>query len=111
MYETMVTLILSITGGNDWMMYGENLRLIQHGEMYFLIFCFYIGFSVVGVLNVVTGIFVDSAVCTRTDDEVVQCWKEDLQRTSEEVKNIFVSADRDASGAMSYEELIDQLEN
>jgi len=111
MYETMVTLILSITGGNDWMMYGENLRLIQHGEMYFLIFCFYIGFSVVGVLNVVTGIFVDSAVCTRTDDEVVQCFQEDLKRTSGEVRRIFKDADTDKSGTLSLEEFVRQLEN
>ena len=34
-----------------------------------MIFIFYIGFCMVGLLNVVTGIFVDSAVCTRTEDE------------------------------------------
>ena len=33
------------------------------------VFLFYIGFSVIGLLNVVTGVFVDSAVCTRTEDE------------------------------------------
>merc|ERR1719272_678192 len=65
----------------------------------------------VGMLNVVTGIFVDSAVCTRTDDEVVQCWEEDHQRISENVKQIFREADVDESGTLSLQELIDKLEN
>ena len=57
-----------------------------------------------GLLNVVTGIFVDSAVTTRTEDEagpgcgllqcrhvamlseVVDSYREDLQRTSDEVQ-------------------------
>ena len=42
------------------------------GEFYFVIFNFYIAFCVIGLFNVVTGVFVDSAVCTRTEDEIVQ---------------------------------------
>jgi len=110
-YETMVTLFCSITGGNDWMMYGELLRLLQHGELYFLIFAFYIVFCLVGMLNVVTGIFVDSAVCTRTEDEVVECFTEDQRRTSEEVRRIFKEADLDNSGTLSFQELASHLEN
>lgn len=94
------------------MVYGELLRFVGgNRETYFLVFVFYIGFCTVGMLNVVTGIFVDSAVCTRTDDEVVQNWKNDSQRTSDEVRSIFQAADKDASGTMSYEELAEQLEN
>merc|ERR1719472_501081 len=107
----MVTLILSIIGGNDWMMYGENLRLLQHGEMYFLIFCFYIGFSVVGLLNVVTGIFVDSAVCTRTEDEVIETWRSEHKNTCETLRTIFVEGDADASGLMSLVEFRAHLLN
>merc|ERR1719313_546532 len=97
------------------MNYGELLREVGRnnngGDTYFIVFVVYIAFCFVGMFNVVTGIFVDSAVCTRTDDEVVANWKEDLQRTSEEVKNIFRSADVDCSGTMSYAELTQQLEN
>ena len=42
------------------------------GEFYFILFNFYIAFCVMGLFNVVTGVFVDSAVCTRTEDEIVQ---------------------------------------
>merc|ERR1712100_853853 len=106
----MVTLFSAITGGNDWMAYGELLR--EHvGETYFVLFAFYIGFCLVGMLNVVTGIFVDSAVCTRTEDEVVECFTEDQKRISEEVRRIFKEADEDMSGTVSLDELSNHLEN
>merc|ERR1712187_1051972 len=44
LYEAIVSLFCAITGGNDWMAYGELLREIPHGEFYFLAFVFYIGF-------------------------------------------------------------------
>merc|ERR1719183_1028162 len=93
------------------MVYGEQLRWLQFGELYLCAFLFYIGFCLVGMLNVVTGIFVDSAVCTRTEDEVVQCWEEEQYRISEKVKQIFVEADTDNTGTLSLQELVDKLEN
>jgi hypothetical protein len=111
LYKTMVTLYASIMGGQDWMEYGHQLQSLEYGDAYLLLFIFYIGFCCVGMLNVVTGIFVDSAVCTRTDDEVVDCFKEDQRRTSEEVRRIFQEGDTDKSGTLTLEELISQLEN
>jgi len=109
--ETMVSLFCAITGGNDWMAYGDLLRELPAGEMYFLLFAFYVGFCIVGMLNVVTGIFVDSAVCTRTEDEVVECFTEDQRRISEEVKRIFKEADKDRSNTLSFAEFTKHLEN
>uniref|UniRef100_A0A7S2BI91 EF-hand domain-containing protein n=1 Tax=Alexandrium andersonii TaxID=327968 RepID=A0A7S2BI91_9DINO len=111
LYETMVSLLCSITGGQDWMVYGSQLRHLELGNVYFAVFYFYIIFCLVGMLNVVTGIFVDSAVCTRTEDEVVECFTEDQRRTSEEVRRIFKEADVDNSGSLSFEELSRHLEN
>eukprot|EP00929_Paragymnodinium_shiwhaense_P042708 TRINITY_DN22061_c0_g1_i1.p1 TRINITY_DN22061_c0_g1~~TRINITY_DN22061_c0_g1_i1.p1 ORF type:complete len:715 (+),score=195.15 TRINITY_DN22061_c0_g1_i1:224-2368(+) len=109
LYETMVSLWCAISGGNDWMLYGELLRALPHGEVYFLLFCFYVAFCVVGLLNVVTGIFVDSAVCARTEDEIAEGYKEELRRTIEEVKQIFVDADTDNSGTINLKELEEHL--
>ncbi|CAK9100250.1 Transcription elongation factor A protein 2 [Durusdinium trenchii] len=64
-----VSLFCAIFGGQDWMYYGEVIRDLDDNDLYFTIFLFYIGFCLVGLLNVITGIFVDSAVCTRTEDE------------------------------------------
>jgi len=105
LYETMITLFCSITGGDDWMNYGKLVKNFEAPTFYFNLFCFYVGFCVVGLLNVVTGVFVDQAVCTRTQDEVVEPFTEDQKRTSEEVRRIFKKADTDKSGSMSFDEL------
>ena len=111
--EIMITLFASIFGGNDWMLYGQLIRTFhpQFGILYFLIFCFYIIFTFLGVLNVVTGIFVDGAVCTRTEDEVVESFNDDQKRTQEQVRQIFKDADSDKNGLMSFVELSNHLQD
>jgi len=111
LYETMVSLLCSVTGGNDWFMYAELLRECQPKELYLMIFMFYIVFTVVGLLNVVTGIFVDSAVCTRTEDEVIETWKSEQKNTCETLRTIFKDGDADCSGAMSLTEFQAHLNN
>jgi len=111
LYETMVTLFVSITGGNDWMMYASDLRLLHPKDLYFLIFIFYVAFCLIGMLNVVTGIFVDSAIYTRTEDEVVDSFKDDQRRTTEEVRRIFKDADKDGSGIITLEEFRRHLDD
>jgi len=108
-YISMVTLLSAITGGEDWMIYGRALRLLQHGEMYFQLLCFYICICVVGMLNVVTGIFVDNAVSTRTQDEVVDRYQEDNKSIADELKRVFRIADKDGNGLLSLAELDKQL--
>eukprot|EP00929_Paragymnodinium_shiwhaense_P024892 TRINITY_DN15193_c0_g1_i1.p1 TRINITY_DN15193_c0_g1~~TRINITY_DN15193_c0_g1_i1.p1 ORF type:complete len:709 (-),score=183.55 TRINITY_DN15193_c0_g1_i1:1254-3380(-) len=110
LFETMVTLWAAISSGNDWMLYGNLLRSLEFGELYLLMFMFYVAFCTVGLLNVVTGIFVDSAVCTRTEDEVVAGYNEDLKRTTEEIRRIFEEADADESGTLSFKELCIHLQ-
>merc|ERR1712232_743959 len=105
LYEIQVSLFCSITGGNDWMTYGALIRSLENGEIYFLCYGFYVAFCLIGMLNVVTGIFVDSAVCTRTQDEVVDNYLEDTRCASEEVRRIFKEADLDKSGTICYKEL------
>eukprot|EP00929_Paragymnodinium_shiwhaense_P123558 TRINITY_DN9756_c0_g1_i2.p1 TRINITY_DN9756_c0_g1~~TRINITY_DN9756_c0_g1_i2.p1 ORF type:complete len:618 (+),score=95.05 TRINITY_DN9756_c0_g1_i2:109-1962(+) len=105
LYRIQVTLFASITGGNDWMVYGTLIRHLQNGELYFICFGFYVAFCLIGMLNVVTGIFVDSAVCTRTEDEVVDNYLEELQSTSEAVRRIFKGADVDKSDTLDRAEL------
>ncbi|CAE7937623.1 Cacna1e [Symbiodinium necroappetens] len=109
-YETLVSLFCSVSGGNDWMTYGETLRL-GPGEVYFVLFVFYIFFTLVGLLNVVTGIFVDSAVCTRTEDEVVESFTEEQKRLCGEMRRIFASADMDGNGCITFEEFCKHVED
>ena len=64
------------------------------GEFYFIVFNFYIAFCVVGLFNVVTGVFVDSAVCTRTEDEIVQGYLDEMKSMTESIKGFLKKADK-----------------
>eukprot|EP00930_Biecheleria_cincta_P039205 TRINITY_DN26969_c0_g1_i1.p1 TRINITY_DN26969_c0_g1~~TRINITY_DN26969_c0_g1_i1.p1 ORF type:complete len:579 (-),score=118.63 TRINITY_DN26969_c0_g1_i1:41-1777(-) len=105
---TSLSLWSAISGGNDWMTYGEQLQKFSN-PMYFGIFQFYIAFCCVGLFNVVTGVFVDSAVCVRTEDEIVAGYFEDLQSTRHAIKVFFADADKDGSGALSWDEFSARL--
>lgn len=111
LYESNVSLFSAITGGNDWMAYGEILRSLGSSDLYFMLFLFYIGFCLVGMLNVVTGIFVDSAVCTRTEDEVVDSYREEVQKTADEVKLIFEEADVSGNGYLTLSAFVKCLQH
>jgi len=100
---TSLSLWSAISGGNDWMQYGEQLQKFSN-PMYFGVFQFYIAFCCVGLFNVVTGVFVDSAVCVRTEDEIVAGYFEELHATTDAIKAFFSDADKDGSGALSWEE-------
>ncbi|CAE7527903.1 unnamed protein product [Symbiodinium microadriaticum] len=108
--ETMISLWSAVSGGNDWMNYGDYLRTAG-GWFYFGLFNFYIAFCVVGMFNVVTGVFVDSAVCVRTGDEVVQGYLDDLRQTTEEIKGFFKDADTDGSGTLNWAEFQSHMKN
>ncbi|CAK9047862.1 Fibronectin type III domain-containing protein 3B (Factor for adipocyte differentiation 104) (HCV NS5A-binding protein 37), partial [Durusdinium trenchii] len=103
----------AVSGGNDWMFYAELLKDLSPGmgEFYFLVFNFYIAFCVVGLFNVVTGVFVDSAVCTRTEDEIVQGYLDEMKSMTESIKGFLKKADKDASGTLTYEEFQAHMSN
>jgi len=100
--DSMLSLWSAVSGGNDWMTYGEPLRKIS--DWAFSLFLFYISFCTVGLFNVVTGVFVDGAVTCRTGDEEVQSYLDDLRNTTEEIKDFFKDADVDGSGTLNLKE-------
>lgn len=67
---TMFSLLLCISGGNDW--WAICGSLVQVGEIYRFAFTFYIVFVVFGVLNVLTGVFLESATEFMDIDLVIQ---------------------------------------
>ncbi|CAK9020399.1 unnamed protein product [Durusdinium trenchii] len=127
LWETCVSLFGAVTGGNDWMFYGgylRNLKMDENdltGEIYFIVFGFYVAFCTVGLLNVVTGIFVDSAVTTRTEDEVVDAFKDEMNNRQQEVRRIFQEAvgeedtndqdDAPKKPMLTFDQLKEQLDN
>jgi Ca2+-binding EF-hand superfamily protein len=108
---TMVSLYQSISGGRDWQeFYFPLLDISDWCGWVFLLFIFFVVF---GVLNVVTGAFVDSMrlVSQRDNDLVIEqeLAKETAFKT--EVKAIFEDADLDGSGTLSWEEFQSHLTN
>merc|ERR1712232_118567 len=59
MHRCLLTLMASFSGGLDWLQAAENLETV--GWAYVAVFLFYILFVLIGLLNIVTGVFVESA--------------------------------------------------
>jgi len=105
MYKTICTLFEAISGGNDWA--GLALELKQIGEGAYICFALYIVFVTLGVLNIVTGFFVDGTI------EASTTVKEELFKEEQERKEVIINMigelfhqmDDDDSGRLSVEEL------
>merc|ERR1719291_902931 len=71
--QAMVSLFMCVTGGKDW---GYLMHaLAACSPVYAIALVVYIFVTMIGVMNIVTGIFVDSAtlVSFKDQDIVVQC--------------------------------------
>jgi len=109
--DTMYTLLASITSGVSW---REVVRPLEEiSLMYRLCFCFYVVFVVIGVLNVLTGIFVERAceLSGLDKDLVIQSEMTRGETFLVEMKRIFEEADADGSGTISWEEFKRYLQN
>jgi len=73
-HDSIISLYMAITGGNDWSVYSSPFR--ETNAVYHVIFLFYISFTSLAVLNVLTGIFVDvsfDAVQADKDTATFEC--------------------------------------
>eukprot|EP00440_Ansanella_granifera_P037803 gb/GFBE01041009.1/.p1 GENE.gb/GFBE01041009.1/~~gb/GFBE01041009.1/.p1 ORF type:complete len:321 (+),score=59.66 gb/GFBE01041009.1/:1-963(+) len=97
----MFSLFQGLTGGNDWDVLVRPL-INQCSPWIGVGFVAYISFSMLVVLNVVTGTFVQSAI---TRGEEVK----DMQRVTE-ARRLFRCLDDDASGRITYAEMQKHME-
>eukprot|EP00928_Gymnodinium_smaydae_P093483 TRINITY_DN7768_c0_g3_i1.p1 TRINITY_DN7768_c0_g3~~TRINITY_DN7768_c0_g3_i1.p1 ORF type:complete len:663 (+),score=132.78 TRINITY_DN7768_c0_g3_i1:157-2145(+) len=65
---TALSLFKTMSGGLAWSIISDTLMEVSLG--YGILFLLYIGFAVFGILNVVTGVFVESARDTTTQTEL-----------------------------------------
>jgi hypothetical protein len=109
--ETLFTLLGSITGGVDWLSATDCLDRIS--PLYRMVFAIYVFFVVIGVLNVLTGIFVERAteVSGLDRDLVIQSELKRSETFVEEMTRIFHEADEDSSGRISWAKFRKYLEN
>jgi len=110
-FGTMYTLLASIVNGVGWIDVVRPLEQIS--MVYRCLYAFYVVFVVIGVLNVLTGIFVERAceLSGMDKDLVIQTQMKRNETFLKEMKRIFEEADSDGSGTISWEEFKGYLEN
>lgn len=101
---TMATLFQAVTGG-DWTVMA--LPIFRLSWMFHCVWYAYIAFVLFGLLNVFTGIFVESATnAANSDREIkIQAQMEEEDSYLNEIRKIFSRSDSDNSGSMTQSEL------
>lgn len=100
--DAVFSLYQAVTGGADWGDLVGPLRTEVHGLLAPL-FMMYISFALLCMLNVITGVFVESALLTAKTDK-------DLYMVNH-VRNLFKKVDIDNSGCISWSEFEKALAN
>merc|ERR1719456_1690290 len=95
-------MIQAISGGNDWGGIAEPLLPIS--VFYTVIFVLYVLFVTFGVLNVLTGVFLESSGEIMDRDLVTQAEVARRQSFSKEMHKMFDQVDRDESGKITWDE-------
>jgi len=108
--RTMMTLFMTISGGIEWKI--AAWPMFQLGWVYGCVWTAYIAFMLFGMLNVLTGIFVDAAIqAMMTDrDNIIQTQLEERNSLINMIRGIFLQSDTDGSGEISLDEFVDLLE-
>jgi hypothetical protein len=102
--HTIYTLFASAMGGVDWE--GPASVAKQIGDAYFAIFLLFMFIALFSVLNIITGVVVDSAIIWANNDRSVKEGKADRQRAAylDELNDVVRSVDTDKDGIVSERE-------
>lgn len=111
MSSSMMTLFKSIAGGISWTTVTDALTDVSWG--WTMLFVVYIIFAYFAVLNVMTGVFCQSAIesAQRDQDMVVSQQLKMKERYVNQVTKLFKDIDNDESGCITIQEFEDHLEN
>jgi Ca2+-binding EF-hand superfamily protein len=103
---TMLSLFMAVTGGADW---GDIRQPIADVHWAWgLCFIFYVFFVVLGVFNVLIGLFVDRAFdSSKMDKDIVLQGETERRETfMKEVKHMFMEMDSSASGHITRKQFV-----
>merc|ERR1711920_599474 len=103
--RSMFTLFKSISGGVSW--HQAVMPLSDAGWMYVALFVLYIMFSVFAVLNVVTGVFCQSAIENAQNDKDVATLASitNHDEMRQKLHDLFNEMDEDSSGLLTLDVL------
>jgi len=102
--RSMLTLFQAVTGGVSWD--DVSRPLSSMGSIPVLMFVVYICFAQLAVLNVITGVFCQSAIDSAAHDQelVAQAMLENRQLYADKLKQIFADFDESGSGLITMQE-------
>jgi len=109
--SSILSLYAAMAGGISWI---ELLWALQPlGAMYMGIFIFYTAFAIFAVVNIITGIFVDSALQSsqRDQDSIIQEQMHEKEEYMNQIHTMFVALDKDKSGTVGCEEFEQLVQN
>lgn len=109
--RTMLTLIQAVLGGFSWADLSDKLKEVHWA--YELLFFVFEAFSVLALLNVVTGVFVDGAMRSAAKDRdlVIQDQLTHDSQYIQDLRKLFMEADADGTGCLSLQEFLDYLQD
>eukprot|EP00812_Abedinium_dasypus_P009350 NODE_3045_length_838_cov_314.426564.p1 GENE.NODE_3045_length_838_cov_314.426564~~NODE_3045_length_838_cov_314.426564.p1 ORF type:complete len:240 (-),score=100.92 NODE_3045_length_838_cov_314.426564:101-820(-) len=104
-YKVIWTLFEGISGGNDWSDLAQPVKDIH--EFYNIVWGLYVLFVTLGVLNVVTGFFVDGSIQSSRDarEDLIQSALMRKAVATDMLREMFYHIDADASGDVTLSEL------
>lgn len=102
--SSIFSLYQAITGGDDWVNFVQVLDVPRSNyAANSLVFCLYMAFTSMVMLNLVTGVFVEGAQRIIREDKDTELIKQ--------VRKLFQMADSDNSNEITWEEFKGQMEN
>mmetsp|Transcript_16197 Transcript_16197/g.37243 ORF Transcript_16197/g.37243 Transcript_16197/m.37243 type:complete len:590 (-) Transcript_16197:162-1931(-) len=102
--RSIMSLYQAMSGGNDWGVYYESLGKLP--AQFRLSWIVYITFAIFAVVNIVTGVFVESALAANNSDRenVISEELEFKKQYLQTLQAIFEELDHDATGYITSEE-------
>ena len=107
--SSILTLYSSMSGGEDWTVYYHALSRLAWP--YQTLFLFFVTFAIFAVVNVITGVFVDTAIeKNQTDKELaIQEELRSKKLRMNWIRDVFSELDSSGDGMVSLQEFENQL--
>jgi len=107
--QSIISLFQAMSGGNDWAAYYDSMADLP--IWYRFAFLMFIVFCTFAVVNIVTGVFVESALQSNMKDRDIVVHEELHQKKQylETMSEIFEEMDEEGNGTISLKEFEDKL--
>lgn len=109
--QTMLTLYMTATGGDDWNVFYTVIQ--KTGSFNAAVFIVYTGFIEIAVMNILTGLFVESAMKLAQPDHdsraLEVCRAENAQHR--QLMRLCEELDKDGSGTLTKQEFSKNMNN